>query len=387
VYHGRFGLTMVPMRMATKKPAVRWKSLQRGRQPLGRLLGWLGRPTVGGMAVIHGRASGGVANRDFDTVQAYRRWAEARPELARTLPTMRTQRGYGVLHRALTDAFFDLEDGEYRADARHYSVLPPSVHPSGFVYEWIIPPEGGFPLVEDPVAARLLPPSALSTPQVASGTQEISAPSPSWGAVRGEVVEGGDPIGLGMVPPGEIEVAIRRTLPTGPGMRHRRLFALARCLRGIPALSGATAEDLFPVVRRWWDLAYEFIRTKEWAESWADWKDAWVRVRIPAGKGQESLGVWVRATANDPLTRLSLACEWFQQQAGNRPFFLAVRTAARVIGAGKSTAARLLAVLVESGELKVISAGRYKTGMASEYRWTGVSILAGAAKAEGGKAV
>ncbi len=366
--------------MATKRAAVKWKHLQRGGQPLGRLLGWLARPNVGGIAVIHGRASGGVANRDFDTVRAYRRWAEAHPDLALVLPTVRTHRGFGVLFRILADAFYDLADGEFRGNAGHYSVLPPSLHPSGFVYEWVNPPVGGFPVVRDPVAAGLLP-AEFSTSQDFIGTQEVYAPCPPFRDCRGEVVCGGDGIGVGTVSPGQIEVAVRRTLPTDHGMRHRCLFALARCLRGIPGLAGAAAEDLVHAVRHWWVLAYDVIRTKEWEVTWADWRDAWKRVRWPAGCGLKRLGAWVRGAADDSLIRLSLACEWLQVQAGGRPFFLSVRTAAEVVAAGKSTAARLLAVLVESGELQVVSAGRYETGLATEFRWNGISIMGRGRKA------
>jgi hypothetical protein len=110
-------------------------------------------------------------------------------------------------------------------------------------------------------------------------------------------------------------------------------------------------------------------------------------VKWPAGCGLKALGAWVRDITDDPLTRLSLACERLQKEADGRPFFLSVRVAATVIGASKSTGARLLAVLVECGELKVVRTGNYETGLASQYRWAGVSILAGAGKAGGGKAV
>jgi hypothetical protein len=73
------------------------------------------------------------------------------PDLAQTLPTVATSRGRHVYFRAgPADLFFldlrDLnppEDGEYRGDSGHYCLLPPSRHPDGPTYKWLLPPPDG----------------------------------------------------------------------------------------------------------------------------------------------------------------------------------------------------------------------------------------------------
>jgi hypothetical protein len=174
----------------------------------------------------------------------------------------------------------------------------------------------------------------------------------------------------------DIDLAVRRTQPTGPGQRHRQVFELARQLRGLPGLHGARAEDLEPVVRRWWRRALSVIQTQEWGATWRDWLDAWPAVRWPAGAGLKALGAWARGLACDPLESLSLLAEALQAQVGEKPFHLGSRAAARALGVSQSTAVRLLGRLVESGELLLVRRGKYATGKASEYLRPGGSVLA-----------
>src|SRR5262249_55270629 len=95
--------------------------------------------------------------RDFDRLGSYESWAAAHPDLAAALPTVATARGRHVYFRG-PEGFADLGDGEYRGDPRHYCVLPPSAHPDGAVYAWLVPlPDGDLPLV-DPAEAGLRQP-------------------------------------------------------------------------------------------------------------------------------------------------------------------------------------------------------------------------------------
>ena len=96
--------------------------------------------------------------RDFDRVEAYEAWAAAYPAQAAMLPTVATARGFHVYFRAApADLFFlDLrnldppEDGEYSGTSGHYSVMPPSRHPDGPTYTWLVPrPDGPIPFVAD----------------------------------------------------------------------------------------------------------------------------------------------------------------------------------------------------------------------------------------------
>ncbi len=112
------------------------------RRPHDRELGRLfDRPTVNGVAVILGSVSGGLACRDFDTVDGYRKWASSHECLATALPTVQTGRGYHVYFRTQYESYANLRDGELRDASKFYCLIPPSPHPSEIVYRWM----NGFP--------------------------------------------------------------------------------------------------------------------------------------------------------------------------------------------------------------------------------------------------
>ena len=132
------GWSIIPI-ASDKKPLVAWKRFQSGRATPDDLRGWLGGHSARGIAVVLGDVSGGLVCRDFDLRGAYAGWAAAHPDLAATLPTARTARGVHVYAVAADRTPRTFSDGEYRGNGQ-YVILPPSIHPSGAAYEWIIPP-------------------------------------------------------------------------------------------------------------------------------------------------------------------------------------------------------------------------------------------------------
>ena len=169
-YHRR-GWSILPMRMQAKRPKVRWKRFQEQRAAESTVQKWFGGGADVGVGVVFGAVSGGLASRDFDQIDGYHRWAAEHAELARLLPTVETRRGRHVYGRADATSMevirrrlgkpdgtgaIDCGDGELRAGVGCYSVLPPSRHPEGAKYRWLVPlPDGPLPLV-DPVTAGWL---------------------------------------------------------------------------------------------------------------------------------------------------------------------------------------------------------------------------------------
>jgi hypothetical protein len=97
--------------------------------------------------------SGYLVCRDFDTAEAYLTWASEHRDLAKSLPTVRTGRGYHVYFRSREcTKIKNLGDGELRGNG--YCLLPPSRHPSGGTYEWVVPLNGTVPEV-NPFATAL----------------------------------------------------------------------------------------------------------------------------------------------------------------------------------------------------------------------------------------
>ena len=156
--YDRRGWSVIPIRPGTKRAAGKWRDYQKRRPEQPELEAWFGNGGGFGLAVVLGAVSGGLACRDFDDTASYEKWATEFPDLAKMLPTVATVRGRHVYFRALLLRSQKLPDGEYRANG-NYVLLPPSRHPSGALYIWLIsPPEGPVPLV-DPLTSGLLSPT------------------------------------------------------------------------------------------------------------------------------------------------------------------------------------------------------------------------------------
>jgi hypothetical protein len=386
------------MRLAAKRPAVKWGRYQHTLPSEASVRRWFANG-LHGIAVIFGPVSDGLASRDFDRFDAYQRWAERHPDLARTLPTVATHRGRHVYCRASAGCVaalrehlgkqdgtgaITLPDGELRAGVGCYSVLPPSRHPSGALYKWLIPlPDGALPEVdlvlagfldswpcdrehgEDRDHGRL----QTTTDAINSANRLRTSTTPKTATRSAEAFGWSE----------SIQRAIVDSLPTGPGQRHRLVFELARGLRALPALADADAAALRPFVRRWHQLALPAISTQPFEETWIDFLRGWPRVKFP--RGAEPLAdVLDRAKVADlpevarryeqrPLRLLVAICRELQRTAGDDVFFLSCRTAGRLVGVDHTTANRWLFLLVAEGVLAEVAKGDRTKRRASRYRY------------------
>lgn len=261
------GWSVLPMRMAQKRPAVRWKRYQREPASAATVYRWF-RQTDHGVGVIFGHVSGGLASRDFDDADAYHRWADQRPALASTLPTVATQRGFHVYCRAWpesvqearrrlgssgTTGAINLGDGELRAGVGCYSVLPPSTHPSGHVYGWSVPlPEVDLPTVDlcDVGFFEVEPDDGLGDDYGDDRFHRCNTKHTENTSNRREGKRGGknaETTSESTPVPSLVltaEEAIHGSLPTGPGQRHRLVFEFARRLKAVPNLADQPGRDL-----------------------------------------------------------------------------------------------------------------------------------------------
>jgi len=162
---------------------------------------------------------------------------------------------------------------------------------------------------------------------------------------------------------GEHFVFPASTVPTGIGQRHRTIFQLARWLKGKEP--NATRERQHAVVKTWHAMHLQVIRTKEFSTSWAEFRNAWERVKHPYGA---TLGVCLSNLPPAPdITALSdygpkaihLAqiCLALQDRAGNSPFFISARLAGQLIGCHFTDAATLLRCFTHEGWLVLVTAG------------------------------
>lgn len=376
--YDRRGWCIIPIRPGTKKPACRsWKEYQTNRPDVATIRRWFGDGGAKSLAVVLGEVSGNLVCRDFDQMTAYEQWAAEHPELARTLPTVETGRGRHVYATIESDqiraaspsggSIIELGDGELRGGG--YCLVPRSKHPNGRIYRWIVPLNGQIPDVDLGLSGFL------------PCNRECIEARENRGLQRDQrTLVGMDSLdSRDSLLHGQVEQAIAETQPSGIRQRHRLLFEFARELKAIPSLGDAPVGELKRYVRQWHQKALPQITTKPFEESWLDFAEAWDKVKYP--KGTEPIAmIFAEAVKADlpevaeqyeqeELRLLVSFCRELQRGCGDGAFFLATRTAGRLLGVNHVTASRWLRLLILDGILELVTAGTRESRRASRYRY------------------
>jgi len=371
-YHER-GWCIIPIPHGKKAARIKWGRYQKDRPDEKQLQKWFGGNSKN-IAVVLGKVSNGLACRDFDTEQAYQRWAGEHRDLAGKLPTVRTARGYHVYFLADVGGIrhFDDDDGELRGGGG-YCLLPPSVHPDGMIYEWLIEPNGENLLSLNP---DIFLSSSVSVTEKTEQTektektektQENSSNREKKENLRASFCD--------------FDKVIERTLPQKVGTRNRKVFELARALRSLPEYFDAHPKFFEQVVREWHRRALPNIRTQDFEESWIDFLKAWPKIRWKIGenpmsetfeKAKRVSDPDCAAKYDNPKLRLLVAwCKELQVRAGDGSFFLSARTAGKYLDVEPMTANRWLFLLEQDKVLEVVEKGKLTRagGIATRFRY------------------
>ena len=75
------GMSIIPTAPKSKKAVGKWKQYQNQPAEERQLREWFGNGHAYGIAVVLGKASGGVCCRDFDVQASYDQWAADHPGL------------------------------------------------------------------------------------------------------------------------------------------------------------------------------------------------------------------------------------------------------------------------------------------------------------------
>lgn len=388
------GWSIIPI-AGNKKPPVnlKWGPFQTRRADERQLRDWFEKRHDLGLAVVLGAVSGGLTCRDFDNVAAYEGWAAKNSDLAATLPTSRTVRGFHVFFRSTlnrTETFG--KEGELRSEGS-YVVLAPSRHASGAKYVWIREPNQEIPFVEPDRFRPLSLQRDGDTESQSCGDSENQSHGDAE-RLRDRVTENQSDRDTENISSGslalckfasverEIERAIAKSLPHRVGERNRKLFDLARSLRGIPLMASASTTDLESIVRRWHQLAYSAIGTKSFAESWADFLHGWGKVKF-ANSDKVVEEAWKRAQVapilaeadkydSESMRQLAALCLELQRLHGvGCKFFLATRTAAKFLGRNHTDVAKWVNLFVQENVLTVFPTPNRR--MAPRFLYTGPS--------------
>jgi hypothetical protein len=179
-----------------------------------------------------------------------------------------------------------------------------------------------------------------------------------------------------------ISLAIGRTIPGWVGKRHDKIFKFVRELQALPGLKTVPVPQLKALFRQWYDRARPIMQTDPpiaFEAAWWDFVEGWPKVKVP--KNEEVIMVaFERALCGDlpqvakeyenPKTKILVGlCRELQRASGDRPFFLASRTAAGLLEVSHPTIAFWLRGLQTDGILKLVERGTAKTGQASRFRY------------------
>ncbi len=358
---------MFPVR--GKEPAgVAWKVLQTRTNKLDDLRTWFNRVDVTGLAVIHKR---GLSCRDFDVVASYEGWSRRRPDLASSLPTVRTARGYRVYFRNSTATYRRFDDGELISGASHYSILPPSIHPSGQRYEWHVPLADLQEL--DPEAEGLLTQGCYTSGASVKSVAVRRSPSQSVNDAAHRPSSQRSTVDIDYMG-AHIRRLITSLIPTGPGQRHNLLFRLAAGLHQ----QGLALLDCKEVVRAWYEEALPYIRTKDWAENWGEFVDAYGNydpARLGLTEAMRRAKDAPRLPVDDGydprVEELARLCRELQTFAATTPFFLSTHSIKDLFSTNAVQASRWLKALEADGFIRQIRKGQFKGrgSTAGEYAW------------------
>lgn len=284
------GWSIIPVKERYKKAACQWKKYQRQLPNEPTVRRWFARKNIGGLAVILGPVSGDLYCRDFDAPGAYEAWAAAHPELAARLPTVKTKKGTHVYFRdkSVRRVVF-VDDGEFRGDGG-YSVLPPSRHPDGGVYTWLIEPRPeGIPYID--AAEAELTRTWVCAVRKEPGSRQKAASSSSLSdsvspVVPVDPIDPIDPVNpVDPVHPAESllpERVMELARVTGSGQHD---FCTMKLARGLKLNCKLTIEQARPWFDRWWKDARPHCRDDDPDAAWFKFERGWRLARIGLGQG------------------------------------------------------------------------------------------------------
>lgn len=173
--------------------------------------------------------------------------------------------------------------------------------------------------------------------------------------------------------------------PQKIGHRNRVLFDLARHLK--TKYPDSKSSDHRSLLEGWLQEHRPVIGTKDWATTWADFRNAWRKVKYLEGQGPltqifESIDMTkpipqqlLQLGYDETIYKVVELCRLLSLNSPEGILFLGNRTLAGLIGVSQPSAGDILRMLIEDGILELIEKGHLRKGhapRASTYRYLGV---------------
>lgn len=353
--YAKQGWAVFPLVRAGKTPYKGSNGVRDSATSKRKIRQWWGETPEANIAIACGEVSGGLVVVDIDSAEAEKELSRLEAEHGMLPQTRQVQTARGR-HLYFTSSEkvgnrIGLATGIDVRSNGGYVVAPPSVHPTGAIYEW----QSSNSSVSELPAAWIH--FINQTSQSDTETQKHRLPVSDM----------------------TLEQAIERTLPDAAGSRHRCVFSFARVLKAMPDFAVMSAKDLKAVVSKWHEAAAPMTSGNHtFDETWADFCHGWDRVRHPLGQGRldEAMEAAMKsevpsfAVERDQVAQdLIRLCRELQRRSGEKPFYLSVRACKEPLGIEKDKANHYLNMLCTDGVLDLDEKG--KVGKASTYFYRG----------------
>jgi hypothetical protein len=396
VEYARREWSVIPLK-DDKKPIERWKARMVKRLSPEEARALFERHArdgiLAGVGVVCGKVSGGLFVRDFDKKGSYDAWKKEHPNLATTLPTVETERGFHVyaVSHAMTLDTKKRDDGEERGDL-NYVVAPPSLHPDGVQYKWVIPLSEIIPPVNLEAAGfrrsftSSTADSLCSESDDTNDTDATKIPTPPKPPT---------PLMTYVQNPGQPSVCIRSEAESVDGLILRfrpaagthdaTLFEFVRNLRAIPGLRHAEVATAKPHIRKWWETNRSFIHGDDsWVYTWGKASSAWKRIKTVPGETMSGAvsesdtlpipkGIAEEYGDDENVARVAKLCVVLQGRSPQSGFMLSYRILAEVTDIPVATCHQIMRAFCADGFVKLVRNGK-RVGdkrIASEWKWIG----------------
>ena len=183
---------------------------------------------------------------------------------------------------------------------KKYALLPPSIHPDGPHYEWVIKPNGELPVVD------LREWNLDGLTEETEDIEDIEDSEAIYSKGISIPPEVGTPSVLDQYKADTQKLVLQAIISTQPkeeGQRNTAIFDFCRYLKAIPELAPLEAKELKPIVTLWHEKALPVIGTKPFSETWAEFLYGWPRVKYPKGEDTLKKAVQKALDAQDSRQR------------------------------------------------------------------------------------
>lgn len=162
-----------------------------------------------------------------------------------------------------------------------------------------------------------------------------------------------------------------------PDEQSAKLFELAR---RVSAIRQTTVEERIAILNLWMDQCTAVIGPESYEDCYYDFVEAFQFIRVPLGKSLQEIvksvakkpaPAWVPSRFSHKAKLLAGVCRELHLANHGEPFYMGVRTGARLLNVDKKYINRWLTFFIGLKGIELVRAGTMKPRRSAEYRYLG----------------